>query len=212
MKRDDLFEILNRGVKHRIDIYIAPSKIDNYFRDQGFPVNEISKSEKEGQELGVSVLKIVSGKISGGLDKTEKIVLDSRDKGKIIDKTAFDGTEAINTNLKSDAKGLIQYKGPAKFTYQTEALNAYEPEQNKIIQKERTRQEMILEKPTLLFSFKMNNTIYAAIASKEHFHLGMLASYGPLESHCMLGIVERKLSAEIMLINPFWIWSEPEFS
>jgi len=208
MKRDNLFEILNREVKHRIDIYMAPSKIDKYFRDQGFPVNEISKSDKEGQELGVSIFKVVSGKISGGQDTTEKIVLDSRDKGKIIDVISFDDTEKINSGLNASINGLIQYKGPAMFTYWDEEMDACTPEQNTIIQKERTRQERILEKRTLLFSFRINETIYVSIASKENFDLGMLASYGPLESHCLLGMVERKLTDSMVLINPFWIWHE----
>lgn len=208
MEKEALFSLLGQQVKHRIDIYLAPLKIDRYFRDQGFPVNEIAKSEKEGQELGVSIFKVISGKVSGGQDITEKIVLDSRDKGKIIEQISFEDSGDVTSGLVKHPEGLIHYQGPAHFTYWKESFESFSPVQNKIVQKERERQEMIMEKETVVFSFKINDTRYVSIAAKEHFDIGMLASYGPLESHGILGLPERKLTEDIVLINPFWIWHE----
>lgn len=196
METKDLFKILTQKVVHRVDIYFAQSKVDKYFKDQGFIVNEVTKSANEGEEIGVSIFKIVSGKISGGRDVTERIVIDSRDKAKIIE------------SIKNKPNELFHYKGPGHFTYWEETLNLYEPNQNELIQNERIRQEKIFEKKTVLFTFQIDDTIYASIAMKDNFDLGMLASYGPLESHGLLGLIERKLEEKIVLINPFWIWHE----
>jgi hypothetical protein len=210
MNTQDLLALLRQKVKHRVDIYMAQSKIDTYFKDQGFLTNEVAISDKEGAEFGVSVFNIISGKVSGGVDVCEKLVLDSRDKGKIIEKIANISTDTIDRNIAQHKNGLFQYKGPAHYTYWGESINIYSSEENAHIQKERERQEKILEKNTVLFTFKIDDTIYASIANKENFDLGMLASYGPLPSHCLLGLVERKLTENIMLINPFWIWYEEE--
>ncbi len=205
MRTEDLFKILSEKITHRVDIYLAPSKIDTYFKDQGLLVNEVSKMDKEGAEFGASIFNVFSGKLTEEGEVTEKLVIDSRDKGKIIERIAH-----LEDSQVTDGTSLFNYKGPAHFTYWGETPTIFSIEENQIIQKERARQEKIMEKDTVLFTFKVNNTIYAAIANKENFDLGMLASYGPLESHSILGLPERKLTENIVLINPFWIWHEQD--
>lgn len=210
MKTEDLFNILSEKITHRIDIYIAPSKIDTYFKDQGLLVSEVNKTDKEGAEFGASIFNVFSGKLTEEGEITEKLVIDSRDKGKIIERIANLETPTVREDNSETKRSLFNYKGPAHFTYWGETPTIYTPEENEIIQKERARQERIMQKDTALFTFKIKNTVYAAIANKENFDLGMLASYGPLASHCILGLPERNLTENIVLINPFWIWHEQD--
>jgi len=210
MEPKKIFDFLTQEVKHRMDIYTAPSKIDKYFKDLGFLSSEFTESNQAGEEVGASLFKIVSVKMSGGTNVSEKIVLDYRDKGKIIEKLSKEEDEPPRYEKgNSKNKSLFHYNGPSDFTYWKEKLNLYKQEQNELIQKERERQQNILERETALFTFKIGEIIYASVAAKDNFDLNMLASYGPAESHGILGLMERELSQNIMLINPFWIWCEP---
>ncbi|WP_430931680.1 hypothetical protein [Saccharicrinis sp. 156] len=199
METRDLFNILSEEVRHKVDIYFAPQKIDKYFKDMGYYTNEVSVTNKEGDEIELSVLKIVSGKVSGGQDVAEKVILDARDKAKVIVK---------KYDIENNPNELFHYLGPGHFTLWGEELDSYEPEQNDIVQRERIRQEKIIKGDTALFTFKTDKALFVSIGNEDNFDKNMLASYGPVDPHGILGLIERKLSEDIILINPFWIWNE----
>jgi len=209
METENFREILSQPVNFRQDIYLAPKKIDTYFKDQGYLVSEFSQSLNEGIEAGASIIKILSFKVSGGIDTSEKVTLDTRDKVKVIDSISKENLVSMTLDqIKEKKRNLFTYNGPSHFIYWDEKIQLYNENENALINKEKERQEKILNHETVLFTFKINNIIYVSVADKENFHLGNLASCGILETHGILGIIERILSDNIVLINPFWIWYE----
>jgi hypothetical protein len=207
MQTEEILELLSQKVNHRIDIYSAPSKIDNYFKDEGFLSNELIRSNTEAGETGANFLQIFSVKVTNGIVISEEIILDAKDKLKIIEKISQKDIESRGED-NDKQKNLFNFKGPAHFTLWNEKLELYSSEQNELIQKEMERQESIFNKKSVIFTFVIDEIIYVSIANKDKFDLDMLASYGSKESHGILGLIERKLSQNIILINPFWIWHE----
>lgn len=219
MNPESLTRILGRRINHRVDLYFAPSKIDNYFHDLGILSNEIIESYNEGAELGAKVF-FISPKIKAGRSISEKIVLDSRDKAKVI--------SGLYSDNQSSYKNLIHNLGTGKFYEREETvknnetgynysvnifdknlneLSEEDMEVNNLISDEWKRQSRRFE--TILYTFEVNKIIFASIAKVEHFDIGNFTSYSTQNKFGILGILERDiLHKNLILINPFWIWHE----
>lgn len=205
MESNKIIEILSKKVTHRVDLYSAAEKIDKYYKDLGLQSNEISLSTNEGGGVGASIFNVISIKAEKGIASTEKIVLDYRDKGKIIEEVS---REDVQNNDEGNKNGLFLYRGEGCFTIWNSEFGLLNPDENSLVQQEREIQEEIMETPTAIFSFNKGKTNYISIANKGNFDLGMFASYRTANPFGILGLIERKLSENIILINPFWIWKE----
>ena len=217
MKPDEIFKILGRKVNHRNDIYFAPEKIDKYFKDLGILSSEFNKTSNEGAELGANVF-FFSPRIKKGRSISKKILLDSRDKAKVIYEH-FTSDEKDKNLIHHLGNGSffepeeVDNKGKAELKY---SVNLFSKLENDLTEEEKALNKLIREEwkrqskkyKTILYTFKIDQIIFASIANYAYVDDGMFMSYSPCETHGLLGIVERKLRENLVLVNPFWIWYE----
>jgi hypothetical protein len=218
MNDRELIEKASLTGKYRESLYLAPSKIEDYFVQKVAAATELGRSNKRGGKLSTSLFSFLGAEASEEAALTTKISVTPMLQAIIAENAARESGTLIDLTSQPPSQGvLIFYVGPARFTAMNEPLvsemTPLPAPAVQCISRRRSIQEEILRLKddrlrTAVLVISAQQRVFAAIASTEFMQLNSFASYHSEERFGVLCTMEGSATQDVAFLNPMWIWYE----